>query len=49
MQPDLIPFIKEVKAKGFAVKLDTNGYRPDVLKEAIKYVDYVAMDIKAPL
>ena len=49
LQPDLIPFIKEVKAKGFAVKLDTNGYRPDVLKEAIKYVDYVAMDIKAPL
>ena len=49
LQPDLIPFIKEVKTKGFAVKLDTNGYRPDVLKEAIKYVDYVAMDIKAPL
>ena len=49
LQPDLIPFIKEVKARGFLVKLDTNGYRPNVLKEALDFVDYVAMDIKAPL
>lgn len=49
LQPELIPFIKEVKARGFLVKLDTNGYRPDVLKEALELVDYVAMDIKAPL
>ena len=48
LQPDLIPFIKEVKARGFAIKLDTNGYRPDVLKEALPLIDYVAMDIKAP-
>lgn len=49
LQPDLIPFIKEVKARGFLVKLDTNGYRPDVLEKALSFVDYVAMDIKAPL
>ena len=49
LQPDLIPFIKEVKSRGFLIKLDTNGYRPDVLKEALELVDYVAMDIKAPL
>lgn len=49
LQPDLIPFIKEVKSRGFLVKLDTNGYRPDVLKEALELVDYIAMDIKAPL
>ena len=49
LQPDLIPFIKEIKSRGFLVKLDTNGYRPDVLKEALDFVDYVAMDIKAPL
>lgn len=48
LQPDLIPFIKEVKSRGFAVKLDTNGYRHDVLKEALPLIDYVAMDIKAP-
>lgn len=49
LQADLIPFIKEVKSLGFAVKLDTNGYKPEVLEEALKLVDYVAMDIKAPL
>jgi len=33
---------------GFLVKLDTNGYRPDVLKYLVdnKMIDYVAMDIK---
>lgn len=49
LQADLIPFIKEVKSRGFSVKLDTNGYKPEVLEEALKLVDYVAMDIKAPL
>lgn len=49
LQKDLIPFIKKIKAMGFLVKLDTNGYRPDVLKEIISegIADYVAMDIKA--
>lgn len=49
LQKDLIPFIKKIKSQGFAVKLDTNGYKPDVLYEALQFVDYVAMDIKAPL
>lgn len=49
LQIDLLPFIKEIKSRGFLVKLDTNGYKPDVLKETLKLVDYVAMDIKAPL
>ena len=33
---------------GYAVKLDTNGYHPDVLEEVLKndLADYVAMDIK---
>lgn len=36
---------------GFAVKWDTNGSRPDMLREAYKrnLLDYVAMDLKAPL
>lgn len=48
LQKDLIPFLKRIKALGFLVKLDTNGYRPDVLREALLSgaVDYVAMDIK---
>ena len=33
---------------GFLVKLDTNGYRPEVLKALVQQglVDYVAMDVK---
>lgn len=44
--PDLIRTLKEL---GYAVKLDTNGYRPAVLKDLCNsgLVDYVAMDIKA--
>lgn len=48
LQPDLIDFISEIKKIGYLVKLDTNGYRPDVLQELMdeKYIDYIAMDIK---
>lgn len=48
LQPDLKNLIAEIKALGFAVKLDTNGARPDVLKELVEenLLDYVAMDIK---
>jgi pyruvate formate lyase activating enzyme len=42
-------FIEKIKHLGYAVKLDTNGSNPKVLKELVdeKLVDYVAMDIKA--
>lgn len=49
---DLPLFIREVKNLGFAVKLDTNGNRPEVLASlmAENLLDYVAMDFKtAPL
>jgi len=48
LMPGLYDFIKEVKNLGYAVKLDTNGTRPDVIKRLVedKLVDYVAMDIK---
>ena len=50
LQKDLKDFIAQVKDIGLAVKLDTNGTNPDLLKELIdeKLIDYVAMDIKAP-
>ena len=40
--------MRQIKAMGYAVKLDTNGSRPGVLKELVaeNLVDYVAMDIK---
>ena len=43
--PDLM---RRIKSLGFQVKLDTNGYRPDVLKALVGegLVDYVAMDVK---
>jgi pyruvate formate lyase activating enzyme len=50
MQPDLLDFLRKLREYPFSIKLDTNGYRPDVLKACIakKLVDFVAMDIKAP-
>ncbi len=51
LEPDLSEFIQKIKDLGFQVKLDTNGYRPDVLESLIASgnVDYVAMDIKNSL
>ena len=48
---DLPTFLRRTKDMGFAVKLDTNGSNPEVLKEILEndLVDYIAMDIKAPL
>lgn len=48
---DLPDFIKQIKNLGFAVKLDTNGTNPQMLKHLIdaRLIDYVAMDIKAPI
>lgn len=48
LNQELDDFIKEIKQMGFLVKLDTNGTKPDVLKDLInkKLIDYVAMDIK---
>lgn len=38
----------KIKELGYLVKLDTNGYRPEILKKLVeeKKIDYVAMDIK---
>jgi pyruvate formate lyase activating enzyme len=51
MHDDLSAFIQKVKDLGFLVKLDTNGTNPKLLTELIraKLVDYIAMDVKAPL
>ncbi len=48
LQPELETFIRSIKDLGYAVKLDTNGFRPDVLKHLVSegLLDYVAMDIK---
>ncbi len=50
LQPDLKAFTERVQDLGYAVKLDTNGYRPDGLGKLLAggSVNFVAMDIKAP-
>jgi len=48
IQPDLVEFIGKIRKLGYKVKLDTNGTRPDILREVIseRLVDFIAMDIK---
>lgn len=46
---ELPKFLKKLKEKGFTVKLDTNGLNPGALEECLRYVDYVALDVKTSL
>jgi len=48
---DLPAFCSRLKDLSLAVKLDTNGANPQMLKDLIeeRLIDYVAVDIKAPL
>jgi pyruvate formate lyase activating enzyme len=50
LQPDLIPFIQDIKSLGYKVKLDTNGSSPSVIEDILQesLCDYVAVDYKAP-
>ena len=47
----LTEFIREVKKRGFLVKLDTNGTDPAYIRElaASKLIDFVAMDVKTDI
>lgn len=49
LSEDLEAFIRKIRELGYLIKLDTNGYRPEVLKRLVLngLLDYVAMDIKA--
>lgn len=51
LQVGLEEFIIKIKGLGYLVKLDTNGTQPLILQNLIQknLVDYIAMDIKAPL
>jgi anaerobic ribonucleoside-triphosphate reductase activating protein len=48
LHPELVLLLKKIREMGYKIKLDTNGYRPAVLREVVEagLVDYVAMDIK---
>ena len=45
---NLPAFMARIKELGFLVKLDTNGYRPEIVKQLVAdgLVDYIAMDVK---
>jgi pyruvate formate lyase activating enzyme len=49
--PELASFLRKIKDMGLLVKIDTNGTNPNMLKFLIvmHLIDYIAMDIKAPL
>lgn len=51
LQEDLPRFLHLIRALGFDIKLDTNGSRPELLKQLLSQglLSYIAMDIKAPL
>ena len=51
LQGDIVEFIEKIKELEYLVKLDTNGSYPEKLEKLVKnnLIDYVAMDIKAPL
>ena len=49
LQKDLHTFIEKIKDLGYLVKLDSNGYRPTILKQLLDdhLLDMIAMDIKS--
>lgn len=51
LSPGLPRMIARLKADGWAIKLDTNGSRPEILSQLLadNLIDMVAMDVKAPL
>ena len=48
LNPDLPDLCSRIHRMGFAIKLDTNGSRPDMLQLLISQncIDYIAMDVK---
>ena len=48
MRPELPELCRQIKALGYPIKLDTNGFRPGPLRRLMEegLIDYVAMDIK---
>ena len=50
LQSGLTGFLRRVRELGLAIKLDTNGTRPGVVRDLLdrKLLDFVAMDLKAP-
>ncbi|MDR3117351.1 MAG: anaerobic ribonucleoside-triphosphate reductase activating protein [Puniceicoccales bacterium] len=48
LQPDLPDFLRRLRELGFATKLDSNGFRPEVLENLLanRLLNFVALDVK---
>ena len=44
----LMDLCKRLRDLNLSVKIDTNGSRPDALKELVKCLNFVSLDVKAP-
>ena len=44
----LLNLIKEIKTWGCKIGVSTNGSKPEILKEILPFIQYVAMDLKSP-
>lgn len=49
LQPQLKATLEFLRKRGFLLKVDSNGSRPDVLFDILPLVDFLAMDIKCSL
>ncbi|MGQ4875500.1 MAG: anaerobic ribonucleoside-triphosphate reductase activating protein [Promethearchaeia archaeon] len=49
LQKDLVPLCRGIKELGKYISVDTNGTNPDVIEKLTKFIDRIALDIKAPL
>ncbi|MBO4562517.1 MAG: anaerobic ribonucleoside-triphosphate reductase activating protein [Clostridia bacterium] len=51
LRPELPSLMQAIKELGYSVKLDSNGCRPEKLREFVSLglVDYIAMDVKNDL
>lgn len=50
LYPSLLSFTSQLQARGFLVKIDTNGLQPQMLHALLTQgsIDYLALDYKAP-
>jgi pyruvate formate lyase activating enzyme len=47
LHSELPEFLKKLKDEGFVTKIDTNGTIPEMLKNILPLLDFIAMDVKA--
>jgi len=49
LQPQLKKTLEFLRKRGFLLKVDSNGSRPEIIEDILPLVDFLAMDIKCSL